>query len=671
MEMRYCLNSRVVALRSVHFRDFKCRTFSTKNLDKYYVYRTLGLETFSDPELRRSYREVFSKDSQGDLVTGLKSLIDKKDENVKGEEELHRSAEQVAAYLMTRSSPKKSFNIFSWLAAPKVDEKEEKVAPPDSSGRRSLSFDDFKARLRSSAEELDSKIPEVAAGAVLTGTSIGIIIPCMPIIVQTIGMSPSEFGIVIASFGIAKLFGNLPSAYFVDNYGRKPVMVAGLTLCGIGLGGISLTLIDGFGTPWLIGCRLVSGLGVSAFSSGTLMLLSDISTPLNRTRTTASVMAGFQGGTALGPALGGLMVSSLGVGPTYFTVGGCFALMASLQHMFLKETMPGKTLYQKMADEKKNEEKQLKNRLLNTTQTPSDATVTIPKACPGILGSFKVALLSWKELLKKPALRDVMMLHSAYWVALAGSQMTLLPLMLVGPALHLSVSDIGWTFAFMAVTSVAASQPVAYIADRHGKINCMVGGCGLVASAMFLLPHADSFYTVLMATVPLALGSTTMSAPPLALISDMVTTEDRAQAQALLRTSGDIGLLVGATAGGLIADVYSIESAISLYGAMLAGSTACFAIRTISLKGLLSFNEQTADITKDRAANVETQKPEPVEKDKERGESVLMRDLKHTLPHHVKSAASTASAPVHVDANTLGHTVTEINSEKVTARSNL
>ena len=671
--MRYYLNSRVVALRSANFRDFKCRGLSSINRDKYYVYRTLGLETFSDPELRRSYREVFSRDSQGDLVTGLKALIDKKDKNIEGEEELHRRAEQVAAYLLTKSSPQKSFNIFSWLAAPTVDEKEEKVAPPDSSDKRSLSFDDFKARLRSSAEELDSKILEVAASAVLTGTSIGIIIPCMPILVQTIGMPPSEFGIVIAAFGITKLLGNLPSAYFVDNYGRKPVMVTGLTLCGIGIGGIGLTLLDGFGTPWLIGCRLVSGLGVSLFTAGTLMLLTDLSTPLNRTRTNASVMAGFQGGTALGPALGGLMVSNLGVGLTYFTVGGCFAVMASLQHMFLKETLPGKTLYQKMADEKKNEERQLKNRLLNTIQTPSNTAVVIPKPRPGILGSFKVALLSWKELMKKPAVRDVMMLHSAYWVALAGSQMTLLPLMMVGPALHLSASDIGCTFAFMAVTSVAASQPVAYFADRHGKINCMVGGCGLVASAMFLLPHADSYYTVLLATVPLALGSTTMSAPPLALISDMVTTEDRAQAQALLRTSGDVGLLVGATAGGLIADVYSIESAISGYGALLAGSTMCFAIRTIGLKGLLSlsFGSHTADTTKDNEAYIETQKLEPIEK--ERVESVLARDLKHAVPLHVKSTSSTIPAHTHtpVEGGTVGHAVTEIHTEKVSARSNL
>ncbi len=36
------------------------------------------------------------------------------------------------------------------------------------------------------------------------------------------------------------------------------------------------------------------------------------STPLNRTRTIAPVMAGFSGGAALGPAAGGVLIDSIG-----------------------------------------------------------------------------------------------------------------------------------------------------------------------------------------------------------------------------------------------------------------------------------------------------------------------------------------------------------------------
>lgn len=42
------------------------------------------------------------------------------------------------------------------------------------------------------------------------------------------------------------------------------------------------------------------------------MFMSDISTPLNRTRTLAPVMAGFSAGAALGPAAGGVLIDTIG-----------------------------------------------------------------------------------------------------------------------------------------------------------------------------------------------------------------------------------------------------------------------------------------------------------------------------------------------------------------------
>jgi MFS family permease len=80
----------------------------------------------------------------------------------------------------------------------------------------------------------------------------------------------------------------------VDKYGRKPAMVCGLGLCAAGVGGIGLSLFPGFGTPWLFFCRLLTGFGVSAFTGGSFMYISDISTVLNRTRTFAPGMAAFQ-----------------------------------------------------------------------------------------------------------------------------------------------------------------------------------------------------------------------------------------------------------------------------------------------------------------------------------------------------------------------------------------
>ena len=613
-------NLRVVAMRMRKLSTDKLqyRGLSSSKTDKYYIFRTLGLETFSDSEMRKSYREIFLSPNKGDLETPIKEIIRRKENNFRTEDELTEKARHIATYLLQKKAPQKSFNYspMSWFTSSKKDEKEEETTI-SSSPNLTLSYDDFKARLRTSAEKLDLKIPEVAASAVLTGTSIGIIIPCMPILVQTIGIAPSEFGIVVAAFGVSKIFGNLPAATFTDTYGRKPAMVAGLALCGIGIGGIGLTLVDGFGTPWLIGCRLVSGLGVSLFVGGTMALLGDLSTPLNRTRTTASVMAGFQGGTALGPALGGVMISNVGVGATYFAVGGCFAVMASLHHMFLNETMPEKILPRKNdkknADDKAVEKGLLSAGLLQSNSSASTSasasagsSVLVAKPREGAMDSIKQRLLIWKELAEKPAVRKMMMLYSAYWMALSGSQMTLLPLMMVGPVLHLSGSDIGLTFTFMAITSVVFSQPVAYLADKHGKINCMIGGCALAATSMIMMPHADSLYYLLAATVPLALGSTAMSTAPAALITDMVSGKEMANAQALLRTSGDVGLLLGALAAGQVASQFSIETTISGCGVLLAGTSLWYAAKSVNLQELQQYfsKDPTITSTSDAEGNV-------------------------------------------------------------------
>ena len=45
-------------------------------------------------------------------------------------------------------------------------------------------------------------------------------------------------------------------------------------LCAVGMGSIGLTLLPGFGTPWWIGCRLLSGLGVSMFVAGGTMYMT-------------------------------------------------------------------------------------------------------------------------------------------------------------------------------------------------------------------------------------------------------------------------------------------------------------------------------------------------------------------------------------------------------------
>mmetsp|Transcript_21878 Transcript_21878/g.43892 ORF Transcript_21878/g.43892 Transcript_21878/m.43892 type:complete len:302 (-) Transcript_21878:66-971(-) len=66
-----------------------------------------------------------------------------------------------------------------------------------------------------------SRVYPVAGSMLLTGASVGVLGPVMPFFVELVGLTPTEFGMVIGAFGAAKLIGNVPAAVLVERHGRK------------------------------------------------------------------------------------------------------------------------------------------------------------------------------------------------------------------------------------------------------------------------------------------------------------------------------------------------------------------------------------------------------------------------------------------------------------------
>lgn len=148
----------------------------------------------------------------------------------------------------------------------------------------------------------------------------------------------------------------------------------------------------------------------------------------------------------------------------------------------------------------------------------------------------------------------------------------------------------------MSMVSFLSSQPTAYLADRYGKIPSQLAGCALIAASMAAVPHATTLYELLAATAPMALGATTMNVTPQALIGDLTAPADRAQALSLLRTAGDIGLLVGAGLTGLLSHYTSLEVAFHMNCSVLAVSMMWYGVE--SYKGLFPWNNRVAAVIK-------------------------------------------------------------------------
>lgn len=328
-----------------------------------------------------------------------------------------------------------------------------------------------------------------------------------------------------------------------------------MAIIAMGVGGIGLA--GSFEHLYL--CRLFTGLGVAGLSTAATMSITDISTPLNRASTFAPIMSAFAAGTALGPALGGIMCDQIGINPTFYLVGVSYIGLAAVNHLLLNETKPRQMMlpWQHISAET---EKQ-----------------------PSIRESFQAALGQWIPLLSETPIRNVCIMNGFYWIALSGSQMTLLPLILTDPnGLAMTATSVGQVYMGMSIVQVLGNPVLAKVVDSVGKVPGIVGGCTLISTSMATLPLCSDIYQMAGVLAFWAAGSSLLSTSPISFISDQVDDEKRAQAIALLRTSGDVGFLIGASTMGALADwAGSLDMAMQSSSAILLTATGWFAARNI------------------------------------------------------------------------------------------
>lgn len=413
----------------------------------------------------------------------------------------------------------------------------------------------FRQTILTMAESVDyKKTMPITVSMFLVGTSVGIISPVMPFVVESMGLSTGQYGLVVSAFALAKIAGNVPSAVLVERHGRKPYMVHSLSLIALGTGGIGLA----YNFEQLYFCRLLVGLGVAALSSASTLSIADLSNPKNRAQTMAPIMSAFAAGTALGPAMGGILADDIGIHATFYLTGASFLAMTVVNQMLLNETKP--------------------NALQFPWQDPNKASKSDDIS---MWDATKKAVGQWTPLLASPQIRNVVVINGFYWVALAGAQMTLLPLFLTDPnGLAMTATGVGQVYMGMSMVQVMGNPIVAKFVDKLGKVPAMICGCTLIATSMAALPLATDLTSVAMTLGVWATGSTMLSTAPVAYISDHTEDENRAQAIALLRTSGDVGFLVGASAVGALADwTGGLDVAMQSSGGVLLTATAWFGMR--------------------------------------------------------------------------------------------
>jgi MFS family permease len=371
------------------------------------------------------------------------------------------------------------------------------------------------------------------------GSAIGVMLPIMPLFAAENGISTAQLGAAVSAMGISRLLFNVPAAWAVEKFGRRPLLVSGPFISAVGMTFTALCTT----ANELIATRFVTGAGGSLSQAGSQSYLVDISTVKNRARTMAPMAAAFSAGALCGPAIGGFIGESYGLAAPFYFVGGAIFCVTLNNFLMLPETKP-----------------------------PQPEEGEKPKS---LRDEFGDTLALWKPLLKDKNIRGILSVYTSYWMLSVGCVFTLMPL-LACDRFGMEPAMIGTMYALNSLINIVGSQPIAWVSDKYGRKNVILPGALIIGLGAMGLVMAPSIEYFVAASVLWGIGSCTLSGAPMAYASDVTSDKMRTQALALLRSGGDLGFVLGGALSGSISMLLGMNAAFTVSTAMFLSAVRYF-----------------------------------------------------------------------------------------------
>lgn len=150
------------------------------------------------------------------------------------------------------------------------------------------------------------------------------------------GLKAEEIGLIVAVYGLCWGVFQLVSGPLSDRVGRKPLIVAGMPACGLGVA--LTTQVDGTG-PWLASAAL-TGLGMALIYPTLIAAIGDMAHPSWRGTSLGVYRFWRDGGIAIGAALIGLVADTANLEAAFYAVAGAVTLSGLAVAGMLRETAP-------------------------------------------------------------------------------------------------------------------------------------------------------------------------------------------------------------------------------------------------------------------------------------------------------------------------------------------
>ena len=162
----------------------------------------------------------------------------------------------------------------------------------------------------------------------------GILVPTLPLYAQDFGVNYALVSLAVAAAGLGTLVGDVPSGMMLERFGRKPVMVVGTVM--LALSTLGLVYLQHF--PALLLLRFLAGLGTAMWNISRMAYLTDTVPLRDRGRALSTLGGVSRIGTFVGPALGGVLGTILGLTAPFYAAAATAAAAAVISIIFISES---------------------------------------------------------------------------------------------------------------------------------------------------------------------------------------------------------------------------------------------------------------------------------------------------------------------------------------------
>jgi DHA1 family multidrug resistance protein-like MFS transporter len=373
----------------------------------------------------------------------------------------------------------------------------------------------------------------LAGSMFLVIAATNILTPLLPQIQTDFGISISTVGLIVGSYGLARLAVDLPAGFLADRVGhRRLSVIAFVVLVAASLVGLVSTSVEG-----LIASRVGAGIGVGILATIVLSALSATAVPANRGKVMSLFHVANTTGIALYPLIGALVGLLLGWRAT-------FALTAILAVIAAAILLPLLLRIQ-----------------LDGPGGGGRGTADTTRILHGRARRQAVAVTNFGVVAN--------MIHRH------GFRNTILPLY-AATVLGLGGLSIATAIALMSVTGLLVATPGGMLGDRIGRRRVITAGLAAVAAGELVFLLTNDLWSFLLVAALIGFGDFFTSSQT-ALLSEVVPVEDRTKVLSTYRFSADLGALIGPVFLAIVMDVANAQTAIIVAAAILL--TASLAAR--------------------------------------------------------------------------------------------